>query len=185
MRRADPVILALLALSLSANVYLYRLQPASVPVITPLEAGERVPEFAAKGLGGEHVDVRFRTRPVVLYTFSPTCGWCERNLDNAREVARRVAGRYDFIGVALDSRNAEHYLRERQLGWRVIKDVPADVKRAYRMAGTPQTIVIGIGGVVRKAWSGAYDGKIASDVEEFFGLTLPGLMELDRPTPKS
>ena len=37
--------------------------------------------------------------PTVVYFFSPTCGWCERNWANVAAIARRSDGRFRFVAV--------------------------------------------------------------------------------------
>jgi hypothetical protein len=45
--------------------------------------------------------------------------------------------------------------------------------------GTPQTMLIDVGGVVLGTWSGAYSGEVVKDVELKLGITLPGLVDLN------
>jgi len=57
----------------------------------------------------------------------------------------------------------------------VYTDLSDDTKKAYKMGGTPQTIVVSSDGQVLQNWNGAYTGEQQKQVEEFFGITLPGL----------
>jgi peroxiredoxin len=170
-RSPDPIVLLLLALSLGTNVFLYRHQVRAGRAIEPLRVGQQVPEFTATSFGGDVVRVRF-DRPVVLYVFSPSCIWCERNLENARRLAAHVAGKYEFIAVALDGKNLSEYLKRQQLAWTILTNVPAQVQQAYGMLTTPQTIVVGTRGRVLHVWSGAFMGDTASEIERAFGVRL-------------
>jgi peroxiredoxin len=174
MRRSpDPILLLLLATSLGTNVFLYR-HHTPVRAVEPLRVGQQVPELVATSLDGDLVRFRF-DKPAVLYVFSPSCIWCERNLENARHLAMDVRGKYEFIAIASDSNKLREYLDSKHLSWRVLTDVPQHIRTAYRIAGTPQTIVVGTGGKVLHVWPGAYRGNIADEIERTFGIKLPGI----------
>ena len=171
MRSPDPILLVLLAASLTTNIYLFHYKSLSGRPVERLEIGQQVPEFVATSIRGDVLRIRF-DKPVILYTFSPSCVWCERNLDSARQLAAHVRGKYEFVALALDSKNLEQYVKDNDLSWTVVKNVPANVREAYRMVGTPQTIVVGAGGNVLHVWTGAFLGDIASEIERAFGLKL-------------
>lgn len=173
----DPLVLLLLALSLGANVYLYRNAPKSAAAVEHLRPGDRVPSLSGTDLSGNPLSVTFESRPAVLYAFSPSCVWCDRNQDNATQLAEHVRGEYDFYAIAVDGTNLEAYVRERAISWRIIRDVPTETYGAYRMGTTPLTIVIDTGGIVRYVWPGAFAGSVKEDVERAFGLSLVGLRE--------
>ena len=182
MRRpGDPLLLALLALSLSANVYLYRRVPGPVHQAGPLKPGEHVPEFSAISPSGSTVDVRFATQPTILYVFSPTCGWCARNLANAKALARQAGGRFQFFAVALDDTDLQHYLAENAIDWPVLTRLPDQVRTAYRFGATPETVVIDKGGVVSHVWLGAFKPRLVDEIGLVLGVRLPGLIDLNAP----
>lgn len=173
-RSPDPLLLVLLAVSLTANVFLYRHYRPTMPLMPESSVGQQVPEFVDTSLGGGTVPVRFN-KPVVLYVFSPSCVWCDRNLDNARRLESHVAGKYQFVAVALESKNLREYVAKNGLEWTIVANISPEVQKAYGMAGTPQTILIDSGGTVRHVWSGAFLGASASEIEQVFGVKLPGL----------
>ncbi len=107
--------------------------------------------------------------------FSPSCVWCDRNLDNARRLESHVAGKYQCVAVALESKNLREYVAKNGLEWTIVANISPEVQKAYGMAGTPQTILIDSGGTVRHVWSGAFLGGSASEIEQVFGVKLPGL----------
>jgi hypothetical protein len=49
----------------------------------------------------------------------------------------------------------------------------ADTLQAYKLGGTPQTLVISGEGRVQKNWMGAYNGATKTDIETFFRIKLP------------
>jgi peroxiredoxin len=113
----------------------------------------------------------------VLYVYAPTCHWCERNLENMRSVVTAAAGRgFAVYAVSLVEQDADSFLRSRGVTVPVI--VPSDGTRVeYSLGGTPQTIVVGRDGRVLRSWQGAYTGKNAAEISEYFQVTLPGLLD--------
>ena len=172
-RSPDPILLLLLAVSLGTNVFLYR-HRTPVHASQPLRVGQQVPEFVATSLDGRLDRLRF-DKPVVLYVFSPSCVWCERNLDNAKQLAMDVTGKYEFVAIASDTNELREYVERKHLAWRIFTNLPQNIRRAYGIAGTPQTIVVGAGGKVLHVWPGAYRGNTADEIERTFGIKLPGL----------
>lgn len=180
MRRlADPLLLALLALSLSVNVYLYRGLRDPVRPVGSVKPGDHVPEFSAPSSRGGVVDVRFGSRSTILYVFSPKCSWCARNLANARALERQTAGRYQFFAIALDDSDLEGYLAHNALDWPVLTRLPDQVQKAYHFGITPETVVVDTGGAVVHVWAGAYEPHVARDIDLKLGVRLPGLIDLN------
>jgi hypothetical protein len=46
---------------------------------------------------------------------------------------------------------------------------------AYKLGGTPQTLVVSEDGKVMKNWKGAYMSNIQKEVEDYFHIDLPGI----------
>jgi hypothetical protein len=142
--------------------------------------GARVPSFTAVSLAGMPFRVEYPSaQPTVLYYFSTTCRWCERNWSNVRTILEAGRGRFRMIGVS-SSMDVEVYLRDRRIVFDVvITGLPEVATRDYRFTGTPQTVVVGTDGVVLASWPGAYVAAQASDIERYFGVDLPGLVEAE------
>lgn len=123
--------------------------------------------------------------PTVLYYFSPTCRWCDRNWDNIQALDRGAQGRYRVL-VVTRARGVRQYLTDRGLDVEdveVVEGVTESVVAAYGLSGTPQTLVASIEGVVTHDWRGAYTPRIERQIEELFGVPLPGLAPLPAPAP--
>ncbi len=135
-----------------------------------------MPPLRGTTLDGQPVTEEF-SRPTVVYVFSPSCSWCERNLNNARAIASGAGDRYRFVGVAAVDAGIEGYVRERSLRWDIIKNVPLEILRQYRVPGTPQTILIGAGGIVLHSWNSAYLETAQREIEAALKVSLPGLLE--------
>jgi len=104
MKKADRVLLLVLAVSLFANVALtVRLQHNRVAYLSNLQeqfdaralphAGARLDELHLLGVDGKDSDLKFDSRalPVIAYVLSPKCKWCELNRPNVDTSRRRCA----------------------------------------------------------------------------------------------
>lgn len=168
--------LVVLAFSIAANLLLAsRLLKAQQPPEPRLKVGTLVDPFAGKSIGGGDLFVDYRVAtPTILYHFSPSCGWCERNWSNVRTLIQQTHGRFRFVGVSTTPVTSE-FLHDRQLDFEVVTNVSADVAQRYGLGGTPETIVVSENQRILQNWTGAYSGLQAKEVEAYFGLRLPGL----------
>jgi peroxiredoxin len=144
-----------------------------------LLAGTSLPPIAAKGLDGQPATISYRPDelPTILYVFTPTCGWCTKNLQNIKALAERTKGKYRVIGLSLSSDKLQDYVTRSDLTFPVYSDLSPGVTIKYRMGGTPQTIVISNEGKLVKEWKGAYMGNTKQEIETQFGLELPGIKQ--------
>ena len=174
---ARHVPLIVLALSISVNVLLAsRLLRAQQPAAPKLSVGTMVHPFVGKSVAGDDVRIDYEdAMPTVLYYFSPTCPWCERNWANVRTLTKQTHGRFRFVGISMTTVTPE-FLRDRQLDFEVASKVSPEVARQYGLGATPQTILVSAEGRVVGNWTGAYTGSQAHEVESYFGLRLPGLL---------
>jgi hypothetical protein len=111
--------------------------------------------------------------PTILYVFSPSCGWCRRNLRDVRELLRVSSGKYTAVGLSLTRDGLSEYVSASGLPMQFITDIPPSTVMGYRLGGTPQTIVISKSGRVLRNWRGAYGGEVRAEVESYFGVHLP------------
>jgi hypothetical protein len=116
-----------------------------------------------------------RDVPTVLYYFSPTCSWCDRNWDNIQALDRGSQGRYKVVLVTR-ARGVRQYLAEHGVNLEVVEGVSESTAEAYKLNGTPQTVVASIEGIVTHEWRGAFTPRIERQLEELFGVTLPGIV---------
>ena len=174
----------LLVVSVVLNVLLARkinrLTGAQNPSIAErqLKVGTKVPGFRAVDLKGQTQFVSYDLKVgklTVLYVFTPPCHWCDRNLDNLKELVSRKGDEYRFIGISLASDGLPDYVARNGLTMHVYTDLSEETKKAYKMGGTPQTIVVSPEGKVLQSWMGAYTGEQKNQVDSFFRVTLPGI----------
>ncbi len=140
-----------------------------------LAVNSSVSAISARDLDGKPfvLDYSKNAKPTLLYIFSPTCGWCRRNLRNLGELLRTTSEKYTAVGVSLTRDGLGEYVAANSLPMQVIADIPPSTVMDYRLGGTPQTIVVSREGRVLKNWRGAYGGPVKAEVESFFGVHLP------------
>lgn len=172
--------LGLLAVSAMMNVaQAHRLRGVMGSEKPSVLLGKAVRPVLALDQNGRPTVIRFdRNVPTVLYFFSPTCGWCERNWENVRAVAEQAEGRYRVVGIAAETSLGD-FAAKRHLSFEVYGGVSEEARNAMALSGTPRTIVVSAQGLITHDWTGAFSGSVALAVEGLFGLELPGL----RPAP--
>ncbi len=182
-KRLDWFLLALLALSLAANVGLTYafIRLGSVSTTTPnpevLRLGMAVPSLTVETPEGDEQTIRFDEdlRPTLLYVFAPECKWCERNLPNVRSLmGLSKTGKIRLIGLSL-SGDVVEYARRHQLTFPMYVNPSPETIRAYGLGSTPETFVIQRG-TLQKHWRGAFVGQSKADLEDWAGLKLPGIV---------
>jgi thioredoxin-related protein len=142
-----------------------------------LRPGMEVPSITAFDLAGRLrvVPVSKTNRPTLVYVFATRCSWCDRNLANIKALTEAVAGTYEVVGLSLSGEGLRQYVVDRGLGFACAVPVPT-VVAAYRLSGTPQTIVVSAEGKILKSWIGAYQGVVGKEIQAFFGVRLPGVL---------
>src|SRR5262249_18829469 len=145
-----------------------------------LSIGSKLPPAAVTSLDGRKGELAFSGLPTILYYFSPTCAWCEKNLTNVQALAAATTGRYRFVGVST-APDVSAYITRHHLTFEVYSGMSIDAVRAYHLGSTPETIVVGTDGRVTRVWSGAYSGTRQREIERYFGLVLPGLAVANQP----
>lgn len=151
----------LLALSAFTNVLLVGKVKQLRATISSLKAeqsstpGMRLPPITAQDITGQNITIRFDEieRPTLLYVFSPSCGWCKKNEDNIKALASQTGNTIRIIGISLSPDGLDEYVANRFPPVKVIKP---DVRTitAYKLSGTPETILVSSEGVVLRVWKG-------------------------------
>jgi hypothetical protein len=107
---------------------------------------------------------------VVLYAFTPTCGWCAKNLSNIKEIYRLKNPEFEFIGVSLSPNGVPEYISQNRFPLDVVKDSSATSREKFHLNETPETIVVDGSGTVKQVWLGAYTSETCRKIEQFFQL---------------
>ena len=177
--------IALLISSVVLNVFLARQTKSLRSALLLVKAedslvvGASLSPIEAKGLDGRSTVIRYGPDelPTILYVFTPPCSWCTKNIENIKALAESTKGRYRVIGLSLSSNNLQQYVTKSEFTFPVYSDLSPGAAIAYRMGGTPQTIVISSEGKLVKEWKGAYMGNTKKEIETQFGLELPGIKQ--------
>lgn len=166
------LLLARKVASLKAQVSLMRSE-------RQLSEGDQVPSIPARDLQGQTavLDYGGTNLPTVLFVITPRCQWCTKNIMNMRTLVEKAGDRYRFVALSLDSEKLTEYVTEHKLNLPIYTELPYGPLHQYKLGGTPQTIVVSPEGVVMKTWSGAFADETQKDVESYFQVRLPGIMD--------
>lgn len=175
--------IGLLVVSVALNVALSRKNKAlstalfTVKAEQSLPIGSTLPPIEAFDLAHNLQVLKYDsgTSPTVFYVFSPQCGWCAKNASNLRVLSERIKGRYRLIGLSLSSAGLDEYVAQQGMDFPVYTNLSPQSVAAYRLGGTPTTIVVSAEGKLLREWKGAYMGDAKREIEEYFGVSVPGV----------
>lgn len=181
------IVLVLLVCSLGVNLLLTRKVSSLKDYIALMKSegqltkGDKVPSFTAKDPQGQTavMDYGGTNLPTVVFVITPSCSWCTKNMMNVKTLAEKAKNRYRFVAFSLSAENLAAYVAEHHLPFPVYTDLPLVPMREYKLGGTPETIVVSPQGEVLKTFSGAFEDELQKDVETYFGVALPGLVEVE------
>jgi hypothetical protein len=177
------ITLVLLVASSSINLLLALKARRLRAVITTLKAeqglaiGAHVPPIVAQNLAGQTETIRFEDsdRPTLLYVFTASCGWCQKNEANFKALVNQSSGKVRIIGLSLSRQGLADYVTKTFPELPVYTNLELATTSAYRFGGTPETILVSSDGRVLKVWTGAYMGETLHDIEGYLQVKLPGL----------
>lgn len=175
---ASTLTVVLLTLSVGVNVLQARRIKTMVDAKASVSSSIGHQVVPIKGYSPEGVTIQkpvARDVPTLLYYFSPTCVWCNRNWDNIRALDRGAHGRYRVL-LMTRARGVREYLKQYGVEIDVVEGISESVVEAYKLNVTPQTLVASIEGIVTHDWRGAFTPRIERQVEELFGVSLPGVV---------
>ena len=113
--------------------------------------------------------------PTVVYFFSSTCRWCERNWANVAALARASTGRFRVVGLATETDLAT-FAKARNLDFELFGGLSEEARRSLGLGATPHTLVVSSQGRISHEWVGAFDTRRKRAIENFFEIELPGLL---------
>ena len=162
-----------LALNALQGVRIVQIQTTSTPARHP--KGKHLADIPAHDVNGQKTVIHLSlksSKPKVIYVFSPSCVWCQRNAGHLNELVAHVGSKYDFIGIALSTQGLQQFVSEHELDFPIYGDLSAQALQESGFAGTPETIVVSPDGMVLEWWAGAYEGITKSNIEEYFGCSV-------------
>jgi peroxiredoxin len=95
------------------------------------------------------------------------------NINNIKRLSIETRDKHKLVGLSLNKKDLNDYVEKNQFDFPILTDIPDEVQSAYKLGGTPQTIVISPDGKVIKNWVGVYTGNVASEVQQYFKVRLP------------
>ncbi len=132
-----------------------------------LELGGIVPPLVGYDLSGNKVTYSYGedSRDTMLLVLSPGCHACDENWPKWNRMIKSLDGhstRLVIANIASIPVTSEYISRHQIDGIPLVAEVSAESLQAYRLAYTPQTILIGHDGRVRKVHTGMLsDGTFA------------------------
>ena len=170
-------VAALLVLAGSVGVNVLqarRIQELVDPEPVKQLVGKRLRPLHGVGRGGGLATIGFEKRPTVIYFFSTTCRWCEQNWENVKALHAFSSDRYRFVAAATEG-GLEAFAKARQLDFEILGNLDSASIAEFGRGPTPRTLVVTRDGVVSQEWIGAFMGRTERQVEDLFGVSLPGL----------
>jgi hypothetical protein len=131
-----------------------------------LEPGSAVPPLIGYDVAGNKLTYDYGTDPrdTVLLVFSPGCHACDENWPNWTRLIKGLnsqSTRLVIANVASGLPVTSEYIARHEIGGvPLIAEVSPESMQAYRMIYTPQTILVGRDGKVRKVQTGAFSDKV-------------------------
>jgi hypothetical protein len=150
---------------------------AQAEAISPLLPGDLVPAMSGVTNSGTTLEIVSDRMPRdrVIYWISARCKWSTLNERSFRRLYDLKHNEFDFVAVSA----LPEALTEAQSLWtppyRLVGPPPTELQQQARLQETPSTVVVGPDRKLLRVWKGAYIGKIKSEVERFFHITLPTL----------
>ena len=143
--------------------------------VAKVKVGSRLEPLIGSDPDGAAMTVQFEHSgsPTVLLVLRPGCHWCELNMPNWKTLIREKGQNFRFVAVSLSTQDFKEYVDANGLAIPAVFPVANKNPILGKLTGTPQTIVVGPDGVVRRVWFGAFAPEVKRDVEGFFGLSLP------------
>jgi hypothetical protein len=180
-RRFQILTVSLLVISVALNVALARRNKGLRTALLLVKAeqsltiGSSLPPIEAFDLAHNLQVLKYdpANSPTVFYVFSPQCGWCAKNASNLRILSERLKGRYRLIGLSLSSAGVDEYVAQQGMDFPVYTNLSPQSVMAYRLGGTPTTIVVSAEGKLLGEWKGAYMGDAKREIEEYFDVSFP------------
>jgi len=170
------------ALNVALGLEIRRLRAVAQP--TPLEIGQELGPLEVFDVKGTAVTLRFDDVPVptVLYVLKPECVWCARNAANLKSLIGQQQGRFRVLLISTDEGGIAAYREKEHLSDPIYYVSPTS-QRAYRLFGTPKTLLVSSQSKLLQNWEGAYLPKLQTEIERALNLKLPGLVQEAQASP--
>lgn len=173
--RLDWVLVTLLAISALGNVYLIGQRSATTiaPQGSP-EApavGQVLPILEGKRLDGSHVRIDHAgSKSTLLYVFSPSCVWCERNASAIKAIVSAAGDRFEVVAVSPVPVSKDQAVEKGLAPASVITGISPSILQQAHFGATPTTLLVEPGGRISHVWAGAFSREAMSDIAAVIGV---------------
>ena len=144
-----------------------------------LEAGDLVEPFTAQSFDGE-ITVSYGTqeRAKVFLFLSPDCVYCDKQMPYWRQLVDQIDDKkFEVYTIARDSESLgqlHDYIVSEQLDLVPTILAPDRVWRAYKLWGTPTTLVISQDGSVIQSWRGLWGMEVQEEASAILSVAFRG-----------
>lgn len=128
----------------------------------PLAAGDAAPAYGARSLDGDSVSLtQLRGNAVLLNIWATWCIPCRQEMPALDSLQREYGARgLKVVGVSIDEAGADaqvrEFLRERTIGFTVLRDPDERVTRTFRTSGVPESFLLDREGRIVRRWIGEF-----------------------------
>ncbi|MBI5215083.1 MAG: thioredoxin family protein [Ignavibacteriae bacterium] len=138
-----------------------------------LKVGERVDPFYAATLNGTTKEFQYddTTKKYLLFIFSTTCSYCEKNLSNWKSIEQSLQNstmKISWLSTHPIDKTVD-YAAKNQLTTEVCV-VDTVFARKYKVYGVPLTILINSQGNVEKVWRGLLKEEDVLEMKSLVGV---------------
>ncbi|HET9982545.1 MAG TPA: TlpA disulfide reductase family protein [Longimicrobiales bacterium] len=133
----------------------------------PLAAGDAAPAYGARGLEGDSLSLtQLRGNAVLLNIWATWCIPCRQEMPALDSLQRAYAAKgLKVVGVSIDEAGADdavrEFLRERGIGFTILRDPDERVTRSFRTSGVPESFLLDRQGRIVRRWIGAFQPAAA------------------------
>lgn len=164
---------------------------AAGEIATPdtLLLGDTVPSLKLGTLEGKAFEIEYlQGKKFLLLYFSPECIICTKQFPLWLELAQKLQGSgYQVVALVSDQftkKEVKDYLEAVPKPRMPVLFADGIARQVLKLGPTPNSIVIGDGGLIIKVWLGGWRPNTQSDVSRFFGVALTSASPFREPWPQ-
>lgn len=151
-----------------------QLDEVSQPGRDSLRPGAEIRSLSLRSQSGASIAVRLddSTRDTALYIFRPGCHWCIKNAAAIKELSGLERGKCRMVGVSTSGDGLAEYVSKYGPDFETYGVASAETAAQLKLSATPQLIVVGSNGRVKRVWTGAFSGGTRDGIEAYFSVRL-------------
>lgn len=141
-------------------------------VVFAQKTGQKAPDFSAKTLNGETIELKnFTGSAVILDFWASWCGPCLKEMPFLIEMQKKYADKdLKIIAINIDNnkKNVKKFIRKlgKEVPFPIIFDKDKTLPKLYQPEAMPTTIFIGRDGIIRYRHKGFREKDIPEFIDE-------------------